>query len=134
MKRQNLVLIDTCIWVSFFNRPQSLHRRAIDELLDQDCAALVGPILSEVLCGFRRDSEADWVASMLRGLQYVELTWDDWRASAQLGRRLAARGHPLPISDLVLAAAALRCDCPVFTTDPHFDLIPGLKRFVPQIA
>jgi hypothetical protein len=131
MTPQDLVLVDTCVWVSFFNRPQSPYKRAIDELIDEDCAAIVGPILAEVLCGFHRDSEADWVASLLRGLQYVELSWDDWRAAAHLGRRLAASGHHLPVSDLALAVTAMRCDCAIFTTDPHFDLIPGLKRFLP---
>jgi predicted nucleic acid-binding protein len=88
-----------------------------------------GPILAEVLCGFRRDAQADWVASARRGLHYLELTWDDWRATARLSRQLAARGHQLPLSDLALAAVALRCDCAVFTSDPRFDLIPNLQRF-----
>lgn len=129
MKPQDLVLIDTCIWVAFFNRPQSSFKRAVDALLDEDRAALIGPVLAEILIGLRTDAEADWVASLLRGLEYVEVTWDDWRASAQLGRRLAARGHRLPMSDLILAATALHRDCAIFTIDPHFDLVPGLKRF-----
>ncbi len=130
MTTQDLVLVDTCIWVPFFNRPQSRLKRALDELLDEDRAALIGPILVEVLQGFRGDEEADWVASSLRGLRYLELTWDDWRAAAKVGRQLAARGNRLPMSDLALAATAIRHDCAVFTTDPHFDLVPNLKRFL----
>ena len=67
---RDLVLIDTCIWVPFFNWPQSAVKRAVDELLGEDRAALIGLILAEVLCGFRRDAQADWVASALRGLHY----------------------------------------------------------------
>ncbi len=129
MSMPDLVLIDTCMWVAFFNRPQSTIKRNIDELLEDDRAALVGPVLTEVLCGIRREAEADWVASLLRGLRYVELTWQDWRAAATLGRRLAARGHVLPITDLVLAASAQRIECAVYSDDPHFDLIQDLKRF-----
>ena len=125
-----LVLIDTCVWIPFFNRPQSVEKRAIDALLDEDRAALIGPILAEILQGFRRDDRADWVASSLRGLHYLEVQWDDWRAAARLGRRLINRGHRLPLSDLTVAALALRTDSAVFSTDPHFDLIRGLKRFV----
>jgi predicted nucleic acid-binding protein len=125
-----LVLVDTCIWVAFFNRPQSPQKITVDELLDEDRAALIGPILAEVLLGFRKDAEADWVASLLRGLRYVELTWDDWRAAGLLGRRLAAGGHKLPLTDLCLAAVALRRDLQVFTIDPHFDVVAGLKRLV----
>lgn len=131
MNNQDLVLIDTCIWVPFFNRPQSAVKKAVDELLDEDRAALVGPILAEVLSGFRREAQADWVVSALRGLVYIELTWDDWRGAAQLGRQLAGRGHQLPLSDLALAAVAQRLDCAVFTSDPHFTLIPDLKLYSP---
>jgi predicted nucleic acid-binding protein len=126
-----LVLVDTCIWVPFFNRPHSREKLAVDGLLDDDRAALTGPILAEVLLGFRREEQADWVASVLRGLHFLEATWDDWRAAARLGRRLIANGHSLPLSDLVIAAVALGRDVTVYTIDPHFDLIPDLKRHSP---
>lgn len=131
MVTQDPVLIDTCIWVPYFNRPHSREKQAVDELLDDDRAALIGPILAEVLLGFRRDEQADWVASVLRGLHVLEITWDDWRTAARVGRRLIANGHALPLSDLVLAAVALEHDLAVYSTDPHFDLIPDLKRHSP---
>lgn len=132
MQTQDLVLIDTCIWVPFFNRPQSAVKRAVDALLDEDRGALIGLVLAEVLSGFHRDAQADWVASALRGLHYLELTWDDWRATAQLNRQVASHGHRLPLTDLALATLALRRDCAVYTSDPHFDLVPDLKRYSPE--
>ena len=125
----DLVLIDTCIWVGFFNRTQSTERMTVDPLLDDDRAAITGMILAEILQGFRRDDQADWVASSLKGLHALEPTWDDWRFVAKLGRQLIASGHRLPLTDPAIAAIALRNDCFVLTTDPHFDLITGLKRF-----
>jgi predicted nucleic acid-binding protein len=126
------VLIDTCVWVPYFNRPQSVETKAVNALLDEDRAALIGPILAEVLQGFRRDDRADWVASSLRGLHYVQLQWDDWRSAARLGRRLKSNGHRLPLTDLSIAAIAIRTGSAVFTTDPHFDVVAGLKRFTPD--
>ena len=96
----NLVLIDTCIWVGFFNRTQSAERMTVDPLLDDDRAAITGMILAEILQGFRRDDQADWVASSLKGLHALEPTWDDWRFVAKLGRQLIASGHRLPLTDL----------------------------------
>lgn len=125
----DLVLIDTCIWVGFFNRTQSTERMTVDPLPDDDRAAITGMILAEILQGFRRDDQADWAASSLKGLHALEPTWDDWRFVAKLGRQLIASGHRLPLTDLAIAAIALRNDCFVLTTDPHFDLIAGLKRF-----
>jgi predicted nucleic acid-binding protein len=127
----DLVLIDICIWVPFFNRPHSREKEAVDELLDDDRVALIGPVLTEILLGFRRDEQADWIASELRGLQYLQVTWDEWRAAAKLGRTLIATGHHLPQTDLLLASVALGRDLELYTTDPHFELIPNVRRFSP---
>jgi predicted nucleic acid-binding protein len=127
-----LVLIDTCIWVPFFSRKASSHKTAVTELLEEDRAAIIGPILAEILLGFKKDEEADWVASALEGAQYLEVAWDDWRASAGLGRELAGAGHNLPLSDLYLATVALRDGCLVYSVDPHFDVIPNIERFEPE--
>lgn len=63
----------------------------------------------------------------MRLAHYFEPNWDDWRDAATLGRELAAKN--LPLTDLVIAALALRLQAFVFSTDPHFDSILGLKRF-----
>jgi predicted nucleic acid-binding protein len=119
------------MWVPFFNRRKSPTKQAIDELIDLDRAALIGPILAEVLAGFRKDSEADWAWSAFRGLHYLDVTRPDWRSAASLHRSLIRRGHELPLTDLALAAVALRLDCAVYSIDPHFDQIPRLKRYEP---
>lgn len=122
------VLVDTCIWVSFFNRPQSAEKRCVDALLDDDRAMLTGPIVAEILQGFAREAQAGYIASLLRGMRYTEPEWNDWQEAARLGRHLAAAGHRLPLSDLVIAAVARRIDAEVYTTDPHFDLLTGVQR------
>jgi predicted nucleic acid-binding protein len=126
------VFVDTCIWASFFGKPTSPEKVAVDNLLDSDRVALLGPIVAEVLLGFRRKDQADWVASRLQLAHYIEAGWDDWRAAADLGRDLAANGHKLPLTDLLVATVAVRCHAWVYTTDPHFDFIPALKRFSPE--
>src|SRR5882724_2455040 len=123
------VLVDTCVWASFFGKPGSREKAAVDDLLDLDRVALVGAILAEVLLGFRRKDQADWAASRLRMAHYIEADWDHWRAAADLGRDLAATGHKLPITDLLVAVVAKRINASVYTIDPHFDVIPELKRF-----
>jgi predicted nucleic acid-binding protein len=118
------------MWVPFFGRPQSAVKAVIDQLLDDDRVALIGPILTEVLIGFRRDEQADWVSSVLAGLHFLEPTWDEWRLAAQLGRSLKARGHTLPLSDLILGSVAIQRRLTVLTSDPDFDLIHVQKLSV----
>jgi predicted nucleic acid-binding protein len=129
VKDSDLVLIDTGIWSAFFTKPGSPEKRSVDILLDEDRVALTGPVLAEVLRGFRRAEQANWVASRLRLAHYLEPTWDDWRQAAALGRELAAKSQDVPLTDLIIAALARRLQSSVFTSDPHFDLIPGLRRY-----
>jgi predicted nucleic acid-binding protein len=129
---EDWVFVDTCIWASFFGKPGSSEKAAVDDLLDTDRVALIGPIVAEVLLGFRRKDQADWVASRLRLTHSVEVGWDDWRAAADLGRELAAGGSKLPLTDLLVAAVARRCNAWIYTSDPHFDVVPGIKRYLPD--
>ena len=48
------VFVDTCMWASFFSKPGSEEKKAIDELLDADRVALAGPVIAETIMGFRR--------------------------------------------------------------------------------
>jgi predicted nucleic acid-binding protein len=96
---EDWVLVDTLIWASFFSKPNSREKRAIDELIDADRVVLVGPIVAEVLLGFRRKAQADWVASRLQAAHFVEATWDDWKSAAEIGRELASKRHELARHD-----------------------------------
>jgi predicted nucleic acid-binding protein len=129
---EDWVFVDTCIWASFFGKPSSREKIAVDDLLDSDRVALVGPVIAEVLMGFKRKDQADWITSRMKMTHYVEAEWDDWRSASDLGRDLAAKGNKVPLTDLLVAAVARRCEGSVYTTDPHFDLIPDLKRFRPE--
>lgn len=117
------------MWAPYFQRPNSPVTRAIEQLIKDQRAALIGPIVAEVLYGFRIHQQAEWAASRLRRYRYIEVTLDDWIA-ARLGRDLASRGHKLPMSDLAIAAVAQRLNISVYTTDPDFDLISPLDRYV----
>ncbi|MEO8498220.1 MAG: PIN domain-containing protein [Planctomycetota bacterium] len=123
------VLVDTCIWASVFAKPNSAENRAVEQLIEHDRVVVIGPVLAEVLCGFRRSEQADWAASRLRNLGWIEVEWDDWRQAAAFGRQLAANGHRLPLTDLAIAAIASRHDLSVYTVDPEFDLLTNLQRF-----
>ncbi|MDP6357141.1 MAG: PIN domain-containing protein [Planctomycetota bacterium] len=124
-----LVIVDTCVWVSYFSKHSSATNQAVSSLLDDDRAAVIGPIVTELLMGIRNEEAADWIASRLNVMNPLPIEWDDWRKAAKIHRDLAAAGHALPLGDSLIAQIALRESCAVFTVDPHFRLISGLKLF-----
>ncbi|MDA0836636.1 MAG: PIN domain-containing protein [Planctomycetota bacterium] len=125
----NLVIVNTCVWASYFSRKSATTNQAVNLLFEEDRVAVIGPVVTELLMGIRDEGAADWIASRLSVMNPLEIEWDDWREAANIHRELAARGHVLPIGDSLIARVALRESCAVFTVDPHFRLIPGLKLF-----
>jgi predicted nucleic acid-binding protein len=60
-------------------------------------------------------------------LAYFEVDKHTWIHAGELAANAAARGYRLEIGDGVLAALALREGCSVYSLDPDFERIPGLK-------
>jgi len=119
------------MWVSFFNRPRSAAKKAIDGLSDDDRAVAVGPVIAEILQGCRNAREAEWIASLLGGLRSVHTQDTHWRQAGLLGLDLRRNELVLPLSDLVIAAVATDQELEVYTIDPHFSRIPGIRLFKP---
>ena len=123
------VVVDTCIWIQFFNQPASRAKRAIDVLIDEGRAVVVGPILAEVMQACSSPKEAEEMSSLLAGLDSFPVTQDTWRRAGLMA--LDERGNKklTPLSDLVVAAVAIEHNLEVYTTDPHFRKIPGVKLY-----
>lgn len=126
-----MVIVDTSVWIEYFNRPDSPEKHAVDALVDTDPPVLIGIILAELLQGCRTSKEADSILLPLRALPFLEMTFASWRRTGELSSALRRRGITLPLSDLIVAAAALEHGCSVFTSDPHFRQIPGLRLYRP---
>lgn len=126
-----MVIADTSVWIPFFNRPNSLEKRALDLLIDAHEVALVGVILTEILQGCRSRSERDEVTDALLALPYLEARQSTWILAGDLSSTLLQTGVTLPISDLVVAALALEHHCSVYSLDSHFQQMPGLRRYTP---
>ena len=63
---------------------------------------------------------------------YRVLVVDDGTAEeyAEVRDELKRMGRPIPANDLWIAALARQHALPLLSRDPHFDLVPGLKRVV----
>ncbi len=126
-----MVIADTSVWISFFNRPDSPEKAALDLLIDADEVALVGVVLTELLQGCRTPPERNSLVDALLALPYYEVTQSSWVQTGDLSARLLRRGVTLPLSDLIIAALAIERDCRVYSLDGHFKKIPGLHLYSP---
>ena len=127
-----MVVADTTVWIEFFNDPESEEKQVIDLLIDGDELALVGPVLAELLQGCRTADEASTILDHVSALAFLEMSFSAWRRAGEISSSLRRKGTTLPLMDVIIAALALEHNAEVFTVDPHFDKIPGLKLHKPQ--
>jgi len=121
------IIADTCVWIEFFRNPDSELTLHLKEHIKERKVVMVGMVLSEILQGIRTKKEAIRVKESLKRLPYLEVTRDAWEKAGELSRDLRRRGTTIPLSDMIIASLAIAGGCEVFTVDPHFQHVPGLK-------
>lgn len=129
-----MVIADTSVWISFFNRPTSVEKRTLDVLIDSDEVAMIGLVLAELLQGCRTPKERDALKETILALPYVEMTQPVWIRVGETSSALLRRGITLPIPDLIVAAVALEHQFEVYSLDNHFQKIPGLALYTPSTS
>jgi len=125
------IIVDTTIWIEFFRNPQSSHSSHLKDLLRQQRVVMVGMVLAEILQGIKAPKEAQLVLTGFTKLPYSEMTKDRWQQAGEISASLRKKGTTLPLSDLTIASCALAEGFEVYTLDPHFKRIPGVKIHLP---
>ncbi|NGP52002.1 PIN domain nuclease [Thioalkalivibrio sp. XN8] len=128
-----MVLVDTSVWIDYFNGAPTRAADVLDGLLGTEPVAVGDLILVEVLQGFRRDRDYRVARELLEGLPVFELL-DRNRAPrvADNYRALRKRGVTVrKTTDAVIASFCIAEALPLLYADRDFDPFVeflGLKR------
>ena len=116
-----MVVVDTSVWIDFFNKPDMEGNNRLEELIrDQNRAAICGIILQEILQGIREQKSYDLTRQQLLFLPFLESTREVHLLAASIYRDLPKRGVTVPSVDAAIAAIAIHHGFPLFTRDDHF--------------
>ncbi len=116
-----MVVVDTSVWIDFFNNPEMEGNSRLEELIrDQNRAAICGVILQEILQGIREQKSFDLTRQRLLFLPFLESTREVHLLAASIYRDLRKRGVTVPSVDAAIAAIAIHHGFPLFTRDDHF--------------
>jgi predicted nucleic acid-binding protein len=85
-----LILVDLSVWFdSFkFNGVDTPQTNRLDERLDSEPIAIGDLMLTEVLQGFRKDSDLERARDVLTSLEVVDIA--DWKTSIQAAKHFRA--------------------------------------------
>ena len=62
----------------------------------------------------------------------LEIDFETWAIAAGVSGRLISAGRRLPDTDVVIAAAAIRYNVPLYTIDSDFERIAELRFYQPN--
>ena len=124
-----MVLVDTTMWIDFFQHPDSHNADKLEKLIrDHNQAVLCGIVLQEILQGIRDTKSYAATKERLQRLPYLEIGKAVYLAAATLYRSLRTRRITVPSTDTTIAALAILNHIPLFTSDMHFSIIEEHSR------
>jgi len=123
------VLVDTSIWIEYFNKPDSNAGKSLENLLKKERVFITGIILTELLQGAKIQREFESILESMVALPFLDATLSTWIQSGRISFVLRKKDITIPITDLVIASLSLENNCKIFTLDLHFNKIPNINIF-----
>ena len=127
-----MIVVDTSVWIDYFNGVPTPQVDLLDELLGRRVLAVGDLILAELLQGFATEQDANRAIRLLEPLEFVEMAGRDVAIqSAAHYRRLRRRGVTVrKTMDMLIGTYCLMHDHEILHADRDFDVLAehlGLK-------
>ncbi|HEX2881809.1 MAG TPA: PIN domain-containing protein [Polyangiaceae bacterium] len=113
-----MILIDTSAWVEFFRGRGAIAQR-VDNALEENTAALCGPVLTELHRGLQ-PRERRQVLELMTACHELEQPPELWQQAGELGYALRRSGLTTKTFDLLIATYAICHQIPLLTADKDF--------------
>lgn len=118
-----MILVDTSVWIDYFNGQQSAHTDYLDQALEEGIVALGDLIFLEILQGFRSDKDYKKAKSVLSTLdQYTLFGMDKVETCAENYRFLRKKGITVrATNDVIIATFCIQQGIPLLFIDKDFE-------------
>ena len=121
------VLVDTSVWLPALRKKPISTDLGVDALFKLittgQSVYILGLIMYEVVCGFRTPKERKELEQMLSAFPIIEISKEDYLYAVDVNGACRMKGITTSTVDSIIAAAAIRYDCHLLTTDKDFERI-----------
>jgi predicted nucleic acid-binding protein len=121
-----LILVDSSVWIDYFNGSTTVQAEKLDQLLGSEPLAIADLILTEVLQGFTGERAFNQARKMLTELTVVELGGQEVAIQAARNFRLL-RKRGITIRKTIDTVIATRC------IESGYDLLHRDRDFDPFV-
>ena len=119
--RAKKVLIDTSIWIEYFqNRSRVLSKR-VDEYLSQSKVFVPRVVIAELIQSSRSTKETSVIERFIEAFNIVDQNEETWIKAGHLSHQLKKEGENVHLIDCYLAVIAKDNDCHILTLDRQFE-------------
>ncbi len=118
-----MVLVDTTVWVDFFDGKDTTQVRQLEQFLASgEDVCTCGVILTEILQGIRNDAEYNETRSQFDFFLFLPMSRHTFVKAADLYRMLRKQGITIRKAvDCMIAAVAIENNIPLLHNDKDFD-------------
>ena len=127
-----MILVDTSVWIDYFNGRKNHQTDKLDELLSIEQIIMGDIILTEILQGFRKDSDFDKAKKALDSLKCYSISNKKTAIkSAEYFRALRKKGITVrKTTDMLIATFCIENSIPLFHNDKDFLQLEDLGLLV----
>lgn len=115
------VLIDTSVWISYFQSNAPAHvSDIVDEALERREVCVPKIVFAELIQGARSEKDLIAIREFLDAFTILEEGDNTWEKSGKLSYALKKKGKTINLADCYIAVLAKENNCSVLTLDKHF--------------
>jgi predicted nucleic acid-binding protein len=117
-----VILVDTSVWIDYFNGVESRTIEVLDAALDRETVVIGDIIFLEILQGFRHDRDFNRAKNTLGVLEHYELLGNDMVVKcADNYRTLRRKGITIrKTTDIIIATFCIEHKLPLLHSDRDF--------------
>ena len=119
-----MILVDSSVWIDYFNGSVTAHTDLLDRLLGREPLAIGDLILTEVLQGFAEERDFERARKILTSLTVIELGGEEIAIQAAKNFR-ALRNLGVTVRKTIDTVIATRC------IESRYDLLHDDRDFDP---
>lgn len=121
-------LVETTIWSLAYRRKpanlnaeESLATAALDRIIRNRQARIIGPIRQELLSGVRDPKSFDRLLHVLRAFEDEPIVQEDFEEAARLANKCLTAGIAISSVDMLICAVGIRRGWEIYTVDQDFE-------------
>ncbi len=114
------VIIDTSVWIDYFQKVNSDFSNQVDKLLTQANIYVPKIIIAELIQGAHSEKEVALIKEFLDAFRIIGEEEDTWFKAGRLSYTLKKKGKTVNLTDCYISIIAKEQSCAILTLDKHF--------------